>query len=104
VWILKGSFLGLWVFVFGTFMFLYLAVFQDLRPNTVVAASVLASYTIWNSLWWAALGICLVAGCWVTRSWPGNRWLWIALIVTFLFPAGLLGIFLTLAARMRRGG
>ena len=48
VWILKGAFLGLWVFVFGALVFLYLAVFRNLRPNTAVGVSVPAGYTTWN--------------------------------------------------------
>lgn len=104
MWILKGLFLGLWVFVFGTLGFLYLEVYRNLRPNTAIGVSVLAGHTAWNPLWWAALGICLIAGCLVTRSWPGNRWFWAALTATFLLPAGLLGLFLALLAKVHRGG
>jgi hypothetical protein len=104
VWILKGTFLGLWLFAFGTLAFLYLAVYRNLRPNTAVGLSVLVSYTTWNPLWWAALPVAIVAGCLVARSWPGNRWLWISLIVTFLFPAGLLALVLALVAKSRHAG
>jgi hypothetical protein len=104
VWILKGSFLGLWLFAFGTLAFLYLAVFRNLQPNTAVGLSALASYTTWNPLWWGALPIAIVTGCLATRSWPGNRWFWISLMVTFLFPAGLLGLVLALVARSHHAG
>jgi len=104
VWILKGAFLGLWLFAFGTLVFLYVAVFRNLRPNTAVGVSVLASYTTWNPLWWAALRIAIVAGCLVTRSWPGERCFWISLVVTFLFPAGLLGLLLAIVAKSRQAG
>ena len=104
MWILKGSFLGLWLFAFGTLAFLYLAVFRNLRPNTAVGLSVLASYTTWNPLWWGALPVAIVAGCLAARSWPGNRWFWISLMVTFLFPAGLLGLVLALVAKSRHTG
>jgi hypothetical protein len=104
VWILKGAFLGLWVFVFGTLVFLYLAVLRNLRPNTAVGLSVLAGYTTWNPLWWAALLIAIVGGCWVTRSWPGKSWFWISLVVTFLFPAGLIGFLLARASKLRHTG
>jgi len=104
VWILKGAFLGLWVFAFGTFVFLYLAVFRNLRSNTAVGLSVLVGYTTWNPLWWAALAVAIVAGCLVARSWPGTRWFWISLMVTFLFPAGLLGLVLALVAKSRHAG
>ena len=104
MWILKGTFLGLWLFAFGTIVFLYLTVFRNLRPNTAVGLSVLAGQTTWNPFWWAALSVAIVAGCLVARSWPGKRRLWISLIVTFLFPAGLLGLFLAIVAKMRHAG
>jgi hypothetical protein len=104
VWIVKGVFLGLWVFTFGTVVLLYFAVFHNLRPNTAVGSSVIAGYTTWNPLWWAALPIAIVAGCSVTRSWPGKSWFWISLVVTFLFPAGLFGLFLAMAAKLRHTG
>ena len=104
MWILKGAFLGLWVFVFGTLVFLYFAVFRNQRPNTAVGVSMLAGYTTWNPLWWATLLIAIIVGCLVTRSWPGKAWFWISLVVTFLFPAGLVGLFLAMAAKLRHTG
>lgn len=104
MWILKGSFLGLWLFSFGTLAYLYLEIYRPLRPNSAVAVSVLASRTTWNPLWWAALVVCLVAGCLVTRSWAGKGWIWFSLMVTFLFPAGLLGLVLALTAKLRHAG
>jgi hypothetical protein len=89
--ILKGSFLGLWLFAFGTLGFLCLTAFRNLRLNTAVGLSVITGQTTQNPLWWATLVVLIVAGCLVTRSWPGQRWLWISLIVTFLFPAGFWG-------------
>jgi len=50
------------------------------------------------------LAIAIVAGCLVTRSWPGQRWLWISLMVTFLFPAGLLALVLALVAKFASCG
>jgi hypothetical protein len=104
VWILKGAFVGLWLFAFGTLAFLYFAVYRNLRPNTVVGLSVLVSYTTWNPLWWGALPVAMVAGCLVARSWAGKRWFWVSLMVTFLFPAGLLALVLALAAKSRHAG
>lgn len=104
MWILKGSFLGLWVFAFGTLGFLCLTVFRNLRPNSAIGLSVLAGQTTWNPFWWAALPAAIVAGCLVTRWWPGQRWLWISLMVTFLFPAGLLGLLLALVVKSRHAG
>jgi hypothetical protein len=99
MWILKGSFLGLWVFAFGTLAFLYLTLSRFSGPNRATGLSVLAGYTAWNPQWWAALAILIVAGCLITRSWRGKGWLWIALMVTFLFPAGLLALILAVAIR-----
>jgi hypothetical protein len=104
VWILKGLFLGLWLFAFGTLAFLYLTVFRNMRPNTAVGLSVITGYTMQNPLWLAALVVSMVVGCLVARSWPGKRWFWIALMVTFLFPAGLFGLVLTLAVKARHAG
>jgi hypothetical protein len=104
MWILKGSFLGLWVFAFGTLAFLYLAVYRSLRPNTAVGLSVIASYTTWNPFWWGTLPVAIVAGCLVARSWPGNRWVWVSLMATFLFPVGLLALVPALVAKSRHGG
>src|SRR5260370_42593856 len=72
VWILKGAFLGLWFFAFGTLGFLYLAVYRNLRPNTAVGLSVLPGNTTWNPLWWGALPGALVAHCLASPPWPGK--------------------------------
>jgi hypothetical protein len=99
MWILKGSFLGLWIFAFGTLVFLYLTLSRFGGPNRAIGRSVLAAYTTWNPLWWAALAISIVAGCLITRSWRGKGWFWIALMATFLFPAGLLVLILAFTIR-----
>ncbi len=104
MWILKGSFLGLWVFAFGTLAFLYLLLSRFSRPNTAIGLSVLAGYTTWNPQWWTALAILIVAGCLIARSWPGKGWFWIALMVTFLLPAGLLGLILGVVFKTRHAG
>ncbi len=101
MWVLKGAFLGLWLFAFGTIALLYLAVYRNLQPNSAVGVTVITGYTTQNPRWWAALVISIVVGCLVVRSWPGKAWFWIALMVTFLFPVGLLGLFLALIARLR---
>jgi hypothetical protein len=99
MWMLKGAFLGLWVFAFGTLAYLFLTLSRFSGPNRAIGLSVLAAYTTWNPLWWAALAISIVAGCLITRSWRGKGWFWFALMVTFLFPAGLLALILAVTIR-----
>jgi hypothetical protein len=99
MWILKGSFLGLWVFAFGTLAYLNLTFSRFSGPNRATGLSAIAAYTTWNALWWAALAILIVAGCLISRSWRGKGWFWIALMVTFLFPAGLPALILAITIR-----
>jgi len=99
MWILKGSFLALWVFAFGTLVFLYLTLSRFGGPNRAIGRSALAAYTTWNPPWSAAVAISIVAGSLVTRSWRGKGWCWIALMLTFLFPAGLLALILAVTFR-----
>src|SRR5260370_30745450 len=86
VWILKGAFLGLWFFAFGTLGFLYLAVYRNLRPNTAAGLSVLAGNTTWNPLLPGALPVAIVAGWFASRSSPGNLWTWTSPRATVSFP------------------
>jgi hypothetical protein len=39
MWILKGTFLGIWLFSFGTVAFLYLKLFRGLSGSGAVSAS-----------------------------------------------------------------
>jgi len=96
MWIAKGTLLALWLFGFGTMGWLYIAVYRNLRPNTAVSVSVIASRTTMNPFWWTALVVCLVLGYAIARSWSGPLGLWIALLVTGLIPAGWLALFLVL--------
>ena len=48
---LKETFLGLWLFAFGTLAFLYFNVYHPVRRNTAVGLSVLVDYTTRNPLW-----------------------------------------------------
>jgi hypothetical protein len=63
MWILKGAFLGAWLFGFGTIFFLYFAVYRDLPPNTAVATNLITRFTSENPLLWASLACCIVLGC-----------------------------------------
>jgi hypothetical protein len=103
MWIIKGAFLGAWLFGFGTIAFLYLAVYRNLPPNTAVAADIITRFTSENPLWWAALAACIVLGCAMVGSWPGkvSPIVWGALGVTFIVPVGFFAMFMVLAARLR---
>lgn len=102
MWILKGLFLGVWIFAFGTIALLYFNIYRRLPPHSAVGVTVITAYTTQNPLWWAALVISVAAGCLFVYSWPGKGWFWGVLLVTFLFPAGLFGIFLFLLAKLRQ--
>jgi hypothetical protein len=52
-------------------------------------------------LWWTALGVCLVLGYAIARSWSGPPILWIALLVTGLIPAGFFALFILLLAKLK---
>ena len=102
MWILKGSFLGLWLFGFGTIGLLYLSVYRHLPPNSSVAVGVITAHTTQNWFWWMALVVCLLAGGLIVRSWSAPLILWIALAVTGAIPAGLLALFITLVVHLNR--
>src|SRR5258708_40042325 len=70
VWILKGAFLGLWFFAFGTLGFLYLAVYRNLPPNTAVGFSVLAPNATSTPFCRRALAAANGGGCSASPSWP----------------------------------
>jgi len=98
MWIVKGTFLGVWLFSFGTIAYLYLVLFRR-ASGGVVAADLIAHFTTQNPRWWIALVLCLALGLFVTHSWSGKPVLWIALAVMELIPMGLLALFLTLVSR-----
>ncbi len=100
MWIVKGSFLGIWIFSFGTIAFLYFAGYRGLPSGQgVVAIDLITHLTTHNVLWWIALVMCLAIGLFTTRSWPGKPALWIALAVTELFPVGFLAMVFALVSR-----
>lgn len=103
MWLIKGLFLSLWLFGFGTIAFLYFAVFRPVTSNKATAVSVITSYTTQNFWWWTALAACIALGLALVRSYPskGPVALWVALIVTSVVPAGFIGIFIFLAAKLR---
>jgi hypothetical protein len=101
MWIVKGAFLGVWLFGFGTMAFLYFAIYRNLPPHSAVAVTVVTGYTSQNPLWWAAAAVCLVLGLAIARSWSGPLALWIALLATGLIPAAWLTLFLVLAYKLK---
>jgi len=102
MWIVKGAFLGIWLFGFGTIALLYFAIYRNLSPHSAVGVTVITGYTSQNPLWWAALAVCLVLGLAIARSWSGPVGLWIALLVTGLIPAGCLTLFLVLVYKLKQ--
>src|SRR5258707_217999 len=98
MWIVKGSFLGIWLFSFGTIAYLYFALFRRAGEG-IVAADLVTYLTTHNPLWWTALATCFAIGLLITRSWSGKTILWIALAVTELFPVGLVTVFFMLVAK-----
>jgi hypothetical protein len=92
MWIVKGTFLGAWLFAFGTVGFLYFGLFRNLPPLSAVSLNLISMLTTQNGWWWVALVTCIVLGLALVRSWPGkpSPALWAALIVTSVVPLGLL--------------
>ncbi|SRR6266446_2960272 len=104
MWILKSSLLGMWLFGFGTMVFLYFAIYRNLPPNSAVSVNLITALTIQNPVWWAALAVCLALGYAVVRSWSAPPILWIAVLVTGLVPAGWLTLFIVLVVKLKHVG
>src|SRR5258706_5510994 len=99
MWIVKGVFLGIWLFSFSTIAYLYLTIFRRVPPGPgAVGLDVITALTVQNPLWWTALATCLAIGLVITRSCPGKPILWIALVVTEFFPVTFLVLFFMLVA------
>jgi hypothetical protein len=96
MWILKSTFLGLWLFGFGTMAYLYLTIFRHMQPHSSVDIRSLGLLTTQNPLWWATLVVCLILGLAITRRWSVPLGLWVAVLVTGLIPAGCLALLLVL--------
>ncbi len=102
MWIVKGMFLGIWLFSFSTIAYLYFALFRR-ASGGIVAADLIAYLTTHNPLWWTALAVSLAIGLFITRSWRGKTILWIALAVTELFPVAFFVLFFMLVAKNKEG-
>lgn len=103
MWLLKGGFLGLWLFGFGTLAFLWFSFFRHLSRNSAVSTQLISGATTQNPWWWAALIACIVLGCALVRSWPGKSSgvLWIFLLVTSVIPVSLFGLYAFLLFKLR---
>lgn len=100
--ILKSALLGLWLFGFGTMVFLYFAVYRKLPPNSAVSVNLITGLTTQNPIWWAALAVCLGLGYAIVRSWSAPPILWIAVLVTGLVPAGCLELSIVLVVKLKQ--
>ena len=101
LWIVKGLFLGIWLFSFGTIAFLYLELFRRLPPNTSVDVRNFSLLTVMNPSWWIALVASICIGMIVVRAWHIRPIVWAGLIVTELFPVALLTMFIVLVRRLK---
>src|SRR5258708_38176543 len=95
MWIVKGMFLGIWLFSFSTIAYLYFALFRR-ASGGMVGTDLIAYLTTHNPLWWTALATCLAIGLLIARSWSGKPILWIALAVPELFPVPFFRLFFML--------
>lgn len=104
MWILKSTFLGLWLFGFGTSLFLYFAVFRPVESNKATAMSAILIYTTQNPWWWVALVACIAIGCGLVRSWPGKTSVvvWVVLLVTAVIPAGLFSLLAIILSKVKQ--
>ena len=103
MWIVKGTFLGTWLFAFGTIAFLYFAIFRNMRPNSAVSLNVITGLITQNPLWWVALLACIALGCALVGSWPGKvpSALWITLLATSAIPLGMLGLVILMVSKVK---
>jgi hypothetical protein len=109
--IVKSTFLGVWLFSFGTMgylCYLYFALMHKLAlihkvPNGPgeFAPGVFAAYTVYSPVWWIGLMLCLALGFGIVRRAHVKPIVWIALIVTELLPVGVLSLFLILLVKVK---
>jgi hypothetical protein len=99
MWIVKGTFLGIWLFSFSTIAYLYFALFRR-ASGGIVDTDLVTYLTTHNPLWWTALATCLAIGLFIAYSRPlSSPLLWIALAVTELLPVGFFVVFFMLVAK-----
>jgi hypothetical protein len=106
----KGIFLGLWLFGFGTVIFL-LAFLRTLGPLLArhgqqhsIDINIFTRLTIHNYWFWVALVACIAIGCALVGSWPGkgSSVFWVVLLVTSVIPVGLFGLFTVMVFKLKQ--
>lgn len=99
----KGTFVGAWLFAFGTIAFLYFALFRNRPPLSAVSLGLITGPTTQNNWWWVALVACIAIGCALVSSWPRKvpSPIWITLLITSVIPLGLLGLVFVIWSRAR---
>ena len=100
--ILKGGLLGLWLASFGTIAYLYVMIYRRLPSGVAVSTTVFMTYMTYNVFWWAGVVASFVIAFYTVKAWPGNWFVWTAVVITELVPVGLVVMFLMLAARNRQ--
>lgn len=70
MWLLKGSLLGVGLFVVGTLLFMFRLVAASSGPNTAIGLTVITGTTIHNPWFWVAFVACIALGLAITASWP----------------------------------
>src|SRR5579862_6296096 len=60
MWILKGSFLGVWLSSFGTVAYLYFRIYRRF-PGAAVSPEVISRLTMYNPLWWMGVVVSCCA-------------------------------------------
>jgi hypothetical protein len=98
--IIKGLFMGVWLFSFGTIGYFLLKGFIP-RAETAFDIRTVYFMTVSNPSWWLALVASLCVGVIIARGWHIGTAVWAGLIVTELFPVALLTVILVLAGKLR---
>jgi predicted cobalt transporter CbtA len=103
MWILKGTFLGLWLFGFGTIAFFYFAIFRHVPLGTEVPTTMVTGLTTQNPWWWVALVASIAIGCALVHSWPGKGSVvfWVVLFVTSVIPVGLFSLVAVMISKLK---
>jgi hypothetical protein len=113
MWIAKGLLLGVWLFTFGTIVWLCVATYRYIaiarttipRGHSISIPPDLGFFprlTVSSPSWWLAFVACLSVALIVTRSWSGRPILWIGLALTELVPIGFLAFSLVQMNKLPR--